>query len=397
MRTTLACALLVLTATGARAETTKMSDGDASFAAALHGKLRGKPGNLFYSPASVRIAMAMAAAGARGDTAAQMHKALALPAGDAAHVAMGKQLADWAALATPTLPSTPASVDDPQMQKWQAAELEHKRVVLRVVNRLWAQAGHKFREQFLSLLRDDYRAPLGTVDFKNDAARVAINKWVADATEQKIKELIANPIPGDTKLVITNAVYFKAHWAEEFSTSATEQQPFFVGGGKQVRVPLMRRVDHVQLARIDGAMMAELPYGDGRLVMDVVLPNARDGLQRVEEAYDQGALRKWIGALSSARVDVMLPRFRTSSSFELAELLSGLGMPLAFKYPGADFSAIDDTHELFIGSVIHQAFVDVDEHGTEAAAATAVMVRAGAAPPSEKPIVFRADHPFLFF
>jgi serpin B len=105
-----------------------------------------------------------------------------------------------------------------------------------------------------------------------------------------------------------------------------------------------------------------------------------------------------VAALSRARVEVMLPRFRTSSAFELAETLSGLGMPRAFEYPGADFSGIDGTHELFIGSVVHEAFVDVDEHGTEAAAATAVAMRGGgAAPPSEKPVVFRADHPFLFF
>src|SRR3954447_4087610 len=196
------CALAVAAATSsARAETprgqTKMSDGDAQFAAALHGALRGKSGNLFYSPASVRIAMAMAAAGARGDTAAQMQKALALPAGDAAHAAIGKQLADWAAMAKPPLPSTAAS--DPEMQKIQEQELDHRRVVLRVVNRLWAQAGKKFRDAFVALLRDQYRAPLGTVDFHHDAARVAINKWVADATEQKIKQLIVNPIPPDTK------------------------------------------------------------------------------------------------------------------------------------------------------------------------------------------------------
>jgi serine protease inhibitor len=388
---------MMMTASRARSETPMktMSDGDATFAAELHGKLHSKPGNLFYSPASVRIAMAMAAAGARGDTATEMHTALALPAGDAAHVAFGKLLADWAALATPPLPSTPAT--DAQMQQWQEQELEQKRVVLRVVNRLWAQTGHKFREEFLALLRDDYRAPLGTVDFHHDAARVTINKWVADATEHKIKELIANPIPSDTKLVITNAVYFKARWAEEFNVSATEQQPFFVAGGAQVRVPLMRRVGYVRLARLDGAMMAELPYGDGRLVMHVVLPTARDGLAHLEEAYAKGALAKWIAALSSARVELMLPRFRTSSSFELAEKLSAHGMPKAFVYPGADFSGIDGTHDLFIGSVVHQAFVDVDEKGTEAAAATAVMMRAGSAMPTEKPVVFRADHPFLFF
>ena len=372
-----------------------MSDGDGAFAAALHAQLRTRAGNLFYSPASVRIAMAMAAAGARGETATEMQRALALPAGNAAHAALGRQLAAWAALATPPLPSTPAT--DPQMQKWQEEELEHKRVVLRVVNRLWAQAGHHFRDELLQILRDDYRAPLGSVDFRHDAARVAINKWVADATEQKIRKLIVSPIPSDAKLVITNAVYFKAHWADEFSTSATREQPFFAAGGKQVPVPLMRRVGYLQLARLDGAMMAELPYGDGQLVMDVVLPNARDGIAHVEEAYGKGALAHWVAALSSARVDLMLPRFRSSSSLELAAQLSALGMPRAFKYPDADFSGIDGTHELFIGNVVHQAFVDVDEHGTEAAAATAVMMRAGAAPPSEKPLLFRADHPFLFF
>jgi len=386
--------MILTLATSARAEG-KMGDGDAAFAAALHGKLRAQAGNLFYSPASVRIAMAMAAAGARGETATEMLHALALPPGEAAHAALGKELAAWAALATPPLPSTPAT--DAQMQKWQEEELEHKRIVLRVVNRLWAQTGHKFRDEYLKLLRDVYRAPLGSVDFHHDAARVAINKWVADATEQKIKELLANPIPGDTKLVITNAVYFKAHWSDEFGEGATQKQPFFAGGGKQVSVPLMRRVGHLQLAKLDGAMMAELPYGEGRVVMDVVLPNARDGLGKIEEAYAAGAFAKWVGALSSARVDMMLPRFRTSSHFELAEKLGALGMPRAFRFPDADFSGMDGTHELFIGSVIHQAFVDVDEHGTEAAAATAVMMRAGAALPSEKPVVFRADHPFLFF
>lgn len=372
-----------------------MSDGDAAFAAALHGKLRAQAGNLFYSPASVRMALAMAAAGARGATATEMLHGLSLPAGDAAHAALGKQLASWAALANPPLPSTPAT--DPEMQKWQEEELEHKRVVLRVANRLWAQAGHAFRDAFLKILRDDYRAPLGTVDFRHDAARVAINKWVAEATEQKIKELLKTPIPSDTKLVITNAVYFKAHWSDEFSASLTKEEPFFAAGGRQVKVPLMQRTGYVQLARLDGAMMAELPYGDGRLVMDVVLPGTRDGLARVEEAYAGGALASWVAKLSSARVELHLPRFRTSSSFELADALAKLGMARAFRYPDADFSGIDGTHELYIGRVVHEAFVDVDEHGTEAAAATAVMMRAGAAMPTDKPVVFRADHPFLFF
>ena len=374
-----------------------MSDGDGSFAAALHGKLRGKAGNLFYSPASVRIAMAMAAAGARGETATEMSKSLALPSGDA-HAAFGRQLADWAAMATPAIP--PNASSDPEMQKYQEAELERKRVVLRVANRLWAQGGYKFRDEFLKVLRDDYRAPLGTVDFVKNAegARATINKWVSEATEHKIKELIPHGIlTAATRLVLTNAVYFKAHWDEEFSASATTQQLFFVAGGKQVKAPLMERVSHFPIAHIDGGMMAELPYGDGRLVMDVVLPSAKDGIGKIEEAYAKGAFGKWVAALSTVRADVFLPKFHASSSFELGEELSAMGMPRAFKYPAADFSGIDGGHDLFIGSVVHQAFVDVDEHGTEAAAATAVMMAAGAAPPTAKPVEFRADHPFLFF
>ncbi|HEY1585060.1 MAG TPA: serpin family protein, partial [Polyangia bacterium] len=297
MRTVLAAwVLLVVTAASARSET-KMSDGDASFAAALHGKLKSERGNLFYSPASVRIAMAMAAAGARGETATEMHSALGLPPGDAAHAAFGKLLADWAAMATPPMRGTQST--DAQTQKWQEAEAEQQRVVLRVANRLWAQAGHKFREEFLKILRDDYRAPLGTVDFKKDAegARGVINKWVSEATEHKIQGLIAHGmLTSDTKLVLTNAVYFKAHWDEEFSPSATTQQTFFAAGGKDVKVPLMERVGHFQLARLEGAMMAELPYGSGRLVMDVVLPTARDGIGRIEDAYAKGAMAKWTAA-----------------------------------------------------------------------------------------------------
>jgi serpin B len=367
-------------------------DGNAGFAAALHATLRSRAGNLFYSPTSVRIAMAMAAAGARGETATELNEALVLPPGDAAHAALGELLAAWDALATPPLRSPPSA--DAQMRKWQEDELARKRIVLRVVNRLWAQTGHEFRAEFLNVLRQHYRAPLGIVDFRHDAARVAINDWVADATEKKIKELIAATIPSDTKLVITNAVYFKAKWADPFDVAATTEQPFFVAAGQQVKVPLMRNVDHLSLARLDGAMMAELPYGEGRLVMDVVLPNARDGLAPIEAAYSGGAFATWVEALTPAYVDITLPRFRTSSSLNLAAQLSELGMRRAFGYPDADFSGMDGTHELFIGQVIHQAFVDVDEYGTEAAAATAMVARAGGRPP--QPVIFRADHPFLF-
>ncbi|HLK89862.1 MAG TPA: serpin family protein [Polyangia bacterium] len=377
-----------------------MSDGDAKFAAALHQAMQPRAGNLAYSPASVRIALAMAAAGARRETAAEMYAALALPEGEAGHSELGATLAGWAALAAP--PSAPPAADASAVRPWQEEQLERKRVVLRLANRLWAQQGHPLRGAFTNLLDEIYRAPLGTVDFRHDAARVTINRWVAEATDQKIKDLLANRIAPDTKLVITNAVYFKARWRSPFEPRATAQQPFFTGDGHSVAVPLMRETAHFKLARIDGAMMLELPYGDGRLVMDVVLPSARgvgapQGLREVEAAYGKGELDAWVSALGPARVDVSLPRFRAASSLELVNELRAVGIVRAFEYPGADFSGIDGTTELFIGNVVHQAFVAVDENGTEAAAATAVVARAGAALVSDPPVVFRADHPFLFF
>jgi serpin B len=328
-----------------------------------------------------------------------MQRALALPSGEAAHAEFARLLAAWDKLAHPTW-SVPAT-EDPEMKDYYDDLLERRRVILHVVNRLWAQTGHAFLQEFVKRLRDDYRAPLGALDFHEEAeqARVAINKWVADATEQRIEELIARgQITSDTKLVLTNAVYFKAHWTEEFELSATQAAPFFLAGGKKTKTPLMRRVGFYQLARLDGGMLLELPYGDGSLVMDVALPTAKDGLARVEDLYVKSGLQPWLRSLGLAHVDVMLPRFQTSSSFELSETLSALGMPKAFHYPGADFSGIDGTHDLFIARVVHQAFVDVDENVTEAAAATTVVSEVlESEAEMETPVVFRADHPFLFF
>ncbi len=376
-----------------------MPDGDATFANRLYGQLATKPGNLFFSPASIRIALAMTYAGARGDTAADMQRALALAAGGEAHTAFATLLASWDKLAHPANENMAArAAADPEMQRYYEAELERKKIVLHVVNRLWAQRGYKFRDEFLKLLRDDYHAPLAELDFRHDAeaGRVTINKWVSDNTEHKIRELIARGLITDgTRLVLTNAVYFKAHWAEQFEKSATQEQPFFLDGKKQVRAPFMHQMHYFKLASFDGGQLLEMPYGDGDLVMDVVLPTARDGLPKVEKKLDT-VLAMLPSLKSGGRVDVWLPRFKTSSSFSLSDALGAIGMARAFKYPDADFSGMDGGHELYISNVVHQAFVDVDENGTEAAAATAVLMAAGSAPPRDEPTPFRADHPFLF-
>lgn len=367
----------------------------ADFTAKLHGQLASKKGNLFYSPLSIRMALAMAQAGAVGETAKEMQTVLGW--GEDPAVPIEKLRADWRALADPPAPAWAAQQNDPQMQKYAEADVEKRRIVLRVVNRLWGEKQRKLNEPFLRNLRERYGAPLEGLDFKGapEASRVIINTWVADQTEQKIKDLIPEQsIKPDTKLVITNAVYFKAQWSNQFEKSATKKETFHTPTGAK-QVPMMHQLDYYRLAHIDQGLMLEMPYGRGELAMDVILPNAKDGISTIEKRFVEGALAGWVAKLGEKRVEVSFPSFKTQASLELAPVLGAMGMKKAFTYPGADFSAMDGTHELFISKVIHQAFVAVDEEGTEAAAATATMMEAGAAPPSEKPIVFRADHPFM--
>jgi serpin B len=374
-----------------------MLGADSTFAGHLYGQLSSRSGNLFFSPASIHLALAMAYAGARGDTAAEMQRALGV--GPQSHAAFADLLRNWEKLAHPDDPYAGRTADSPQMQKYREAELARRRIVLNVVNRLWAQSGYPFRDEFLVLLRDQYRAPIAQVDFHRDpeAEREQINKWVSAKTEQKITELIARGIiTPDTRLMITNAVYFKALWTSQFAREQTREETFFAEGKREVRVPLMRQISTFPLATFGGGQLVELPYAYGELVMDVVLPAERNGLADIERRFASGALRGWLDALKKARVDLTLPRFKMSSAFELETALGALGMRKAFTYREADFSGMDGTRELFISAVLHQAVVDVDEYGTEAAAATSIGVEVATTPPVEAPVIFRADHPFLF-
>jgi serpin B len=395
-------AALAVTPPTAAAEPLKevvMREGDSAFATQLHQRLRAQAGNLFYSPASVRIALAMAFEGARGDTRAALERALVLPAGTRVAADFGALLRAWGALADPPDVSDAARrPSDPEMQRYYEDQREQRRVVLRVVNRVWAQRGHSFQKDFLGVLWDQYLAPLGEVDFQHAAeqARAAINEWVSDKTEYKIRELLGRDAVGpDTRMVLTNAVYFKARWSEQFHEAATRTESFFVTASHTVRAPLMHQIGHFSLGHIEGGQILELAYGTGQLVMDVLLPAQKDGLAGLEEQYAGGALDKWLAALGSERVEVFLPRWKSGSTFDLSRALGELGLEQAFTYKEADFSGIDGTRELFIGAVAHQAVVEVDEKGTEAAAATAIALAGGAAQITE-PAVFRADHPFLY-
>jgi serpin B len=366
-----------------------MRDGDLAFAARLYGRLERQPGNLFFSPASIRLALAMAYAGARGETAREMQRVLELPPGEAVHEAFAAELRSWEALARP-------DVSEPHGPFASRSDLE-----LLLANRLWGDRAHSFLEPFLALLRDAYRAPLEQLDFTRDpeVARLAINRWVAEQTQRKIREILGpGVIRADTKLVLTNAVYFKACWQERFEPESTEEGSFFSPSGK-VQVPLMHQVMKFQLGEFDGGQVLELPYGNGRrLMMEIVLPTARDGLASLARRIGEGELEKWLNSFESTLVDVTLPRFKVSCSFSLARTFRDLGMAKAFEYPGADFSGMDGTRDLFLADVLHRAIVEVDERGTEAAASTMISMGFGArlGPQPAWPVPFRADHPFLF-
>jgi serpin B len=356
-----------------------LAEGNSAFAFDLYRRLRdGGDTNLFFSPSSISTALAMTSAGARGRTAEEMAKVLhfGLPP-DRLHPA-------FAALNAAEEGGTPAQ----------------RGYELNVANRLWGQKGFHFLPEFLAVTRDNYGAELAVVDFKTqaEASRLAINEWVEQQTRGKIKDLIPPRVIDDlTRLVLTNAIYFKGTWTSPFIKKATKDAPFFMAPGREVVVPLMVSREPRKYLEADGMKLLELPYGKGKgLSMLVFLPDAKDGLGDLELRLSQEQVDKWIAGLRMRQVEVFLPRFRIETQFQLGKLLQAMGMVLAFDPASADFSGMSTDDELAITEVVHKAFVDVNEEGTEAAAATGVAVGARSAAPPSEPAVFRADHPFAF-
>jgi len=354
------------------ADQVQVAEGCNRFAFDLYARLKSGEGNLFLSPYSISTALTMTYGGARGQTADQMAHVLHLPSsGEAVHDAYGALQNDLNAAGG-----------------GGAFELV-------VANRLWGQKGFAFLPEFLSLLEARYGAGLEQVDFAGatEAARQTINAWVEKQTRDKIKELLKPGILGrETTLVLTNAIYFKGKWAEEFDEKATQDDDFFITPEKKVAAPLMHRAAKFGYFEGDGLQALELPYQGDRLAMVVLLPTAKDGLAALEAALSAEKVTEWLGKLHRREVRVALPRFKTTAEFSLKDTLVAMGMTDAFG--DADFSGMTGKKDLFISAVVHKAFVDVNEEGTEAAAATAVIMAKGAMP--EPTPEFRADHPLLF-
>jgi serine protease inhibitor len=349
-------------------------EGDNAFAVELYGRLRNQNGNLFFSPESISTGLAMAYAGARGDTAAEMAKTLhfTLPP-EQLHTAMGALLSNLNAV--------------------------HVGYQLSVANALWAQRGYTFLPDFLKVMNSDYGAGLNQVDFKGstEEARLTINRWVEQKTANKIQDLLQpGTLRPSTRLVLTNAIYFKGDWQMQFDKAQTKDEDFHLSPAQTKKAPLMHR--EVAFNYFNGGTFQalEIPYKSNELSMVVLLPNDPGGLPALEQSMSATNIQQWLHQLISVpKVIVTMPKFKTTQQFELGSTLAAMGMPQAFT-ANANFSGMTGNRDFFISEVIHKAYVDVNEEGTEAAAATAVTMRAMAMRAPNPAPVFRADHPFVF-
>jgi serpin B len=347
-------------------------EGNNTFGYDLYHQLRSQKGNLFFSPYSISTALSMTYAGARGQTAHEMAHVLHLaPDQDKLHPAV-------------------AAVVEGLAAKTDGVRLD-------VANALWGQKGQPFVPSFLQLTKKYYGAGFHTVDFNNgEAARQEINAWVEKQTQDKIKDLLPPDSVQGASLVLTNAIYFKGDWLKPFAKGRTFKENFFLTPRDKVMVDMMHLTETFNYAEDDNFQVLSLPYKGDAVSLMAFLPRKQDGLATLEDQLDPTMVNGAVARLKQTKVIVSLPKFKMTSSFELADVLAKMGMPLLFQRGRADLSGIIASNDLYISKVVHKAYVDVYEEGTEAAAATAVVgVRMAAMRPAANP-VFRADHPFVF-
>ncbi len=358
----------------------ELTSGNSAFAFDLYRYLKDEQdGNLFYSPYSISLALAMTYAGARGETEQQMADTLhyTLPQ-DRLHPAF-----DWLDLELASRGEGARGKDDHGFR-------------LNIVNTTWGQKDYQFLPEYLDTLALNYGAGMQLVDFVGDpeGARVAINDWVSDQTEGRIEDLIPpGVIDSLTRLVLTNAIYFNAAWAEPFEERQTADGSFYLLDGSEVTVRMMHHTASYGYAEGEGYRAIELSYDGHELSMVILLP-AEGEFEAFEDTLDADRADAILSDLTYGEVALTMPKFEVESDFSLVDALAEMGMPIVFSM-GADFSVMDGTHDLFIGEVLHKSFITVDEAGTEAAAATAVEMQLKAAP--MEPIEVAIDHPFVFF
>jgi serpin B len=353
-------------------------EGNSAFAFELYQALKGEEDNLFYSPYSISLALAMTYAGARGETAAQMAATLQfMLEQERLHPAF-----NW--------------LDAELASRGEGAQgKDGEGFKLNIVNAIWGQKDYEFLSDFLDVLAENYGAGLRILDFitETEKSRLIINDWVSEQTEGRIEDLIPQgAIDALTRLVLTNAIYFNAAWEHPFNGNITADGPFFLLDGGQVTVPMMKQTESFGYTEGEGYQAVELLYDGDELSMVVLLPEAGQ-FEAFEEGLQSQQVDAIINDLQSTRVTLTMPKFEFDSEFSLKDTLARMGMPIAFSSE-ADFSGMTGNRELSISDVIHKAFVAVDEAGTEAAAATAVIMKLTATP--EPPVEVTIDRPFIF-
>jgi serpin B len=341
------------------------------FAIDIYPRFAETKGNFCFSPYSAESALAMAWAGARGETARQMTRVLHLGE-DRATVHE-----DFGAL----------------MAKLNS----EKAYQLFVANSIWCQQGFPLRSEFLKIVRDQYGAVLNQVDFQGapEAARQQINDWVTKATWNKIEDIVPkNTIDGSTRLLLADAIYFKAPWHDQFHKEGTKMAAFHGGSGHAEDVPMMHLQSIFSYGESKTLQVLDLPYASRKISMILFLPKDVNGLGELERSLTDISMTQMLAWVKPQEVNVFLPRFKFSTALKLGDTLQAMGMTDAFSPDFAKFSGMAE-EPLFIGAVLQKAYIDVNEDGTEAAAATVMTMAEGAAP-TPPPLVFRADRPFMF-
>ncbi|XP_019640745.1 PREDICTED: leukocyte elastase inhibitor-like isoform X8 [Branchiostoma belcheri] len=351
----------------------QLSAANTEFALSLYRQLCGDGGNVFFSPYSISVALAMTSLGARGSTEAAMKGTLC-----------------YKDMSNDVLHSTFSTLH----QQLYASD----KYTLQTANRLYGEQTYSFLQDFLNATKKNYGAELASVDFKGAAEQVrgTINKWVEEQTKDKIKDLIpAGAVDAMTRLVLVNAIYFKGNWDKQFKAEMTQDMDFNINNNEKVKVPMMKMEEKFNYGEFQDQKfrVLELPYVEKELSMLIFLPDEVEGIRNLESALTATTLQTVSSQMYSTKVNLMLPRFKLEQDFSLGETLKKMGMGEAFS-DGADFSGMSAAADLFISEVVHKAFVEVNEEGTEAAAATGVRMKMRMMP--RPPVPFLVDHPFMF-
>jgi serpin B len=360
---------------------TQLSSANTKFNLDLLQHLYDDKKNVFYSPFSISAALGMLYAGARGNTAQEMRQVLGYKSADLSDQQIYQQFSEIL-----------SDIKSTDSKKYQ----------LSVANKLVVQKNFDILESYKSDVQKYFKSSVESVNFADSSVVSHINQWVSSQTHDKIKKILDEPLGTSTRLVILNAVYFKGLFQTQFSKDKTREETFFNGGNTQKSTQMMKRTGQFNYTEVPeiNSQLLEIPYTGDDVSLYVVLPNQRDGLKTLNNQLSAywSQVESSIGKLRKQVVEVTIPKFKVETSYSLGSVLSRMGMKSVFT-PSADLSGIDGKKDLDVSEVLHKAYVEVNEEGTEAAAATAIIVKETAsvdAPVRRNP-VFRADHPFMFF